>query len=165
MEQVIEVKKDWEILSFKGKSFKPKSVRRTTDGVVFSIGDMVTNDPENPKGMKGAIIGFEPDDTVNGDGSGLWVSHTWSGVGMNLASLSHVVEKKKDIKTNTLPAAFQPEDFCCVQFGEGTTKFGGQVVKVSFSRSKVLYDIEIGVGKDVVTRLYNVDSAFVSKVG
>lgn len=55
-----------------------------------------------------------------------------------------------------LPSQFQPGDLCLV-----LGKFGGQITKVSFTKSKVLYDVEIGPLPGMVTRLHSVDSVFV----
>src|SRR4051812_14158860 len=62
-------------------SFQPHTVRRDSDSEVFAIGDTVSNGTQ----MKGVITGFNMMDDE------IFVSHTWSDVGMNLGSLYKVV--------------------------------------------------------------------------
>lgn len=148
----------WKVLTYKAKSFEPRMVERASDSMIFAIGDRVTNGTK----MKGLIKSFEFDESLDGD---IFVLTDWSDVGMNLESLSHVKEEKKLASSNILPSQFQPGSFCGVRFGDNAPIFGGQIVKVSFTLGKVLYDVEIGVGKDQVTRLHSIDSTFVIPSG
>ena len=61
-----------------------------------------------------------------------------------------------------LPSKFQIGDFCGLKFREEDSAIGAQVTKISFTKSKVLYDIEIGVGDGMVTRLHSIDSVFIT---
>lgn len=61
-----------------------------------------------------------------------------------------------------LPSQFQPNDnrIIEVDFGEAG-KFKGKVKKVSFTASKVFYDIEVKIADDCFTICPSVDSVFV----
>jgi hypothetical protein len=71
----------------KADGVQPYSVKRTSDGEIFSIGDMVTNGVRyHDKRMQGNIKGFN---ILDGN---LFVEHTWSGVGTYLENLIKVIE-------------------------------------------------------------------------
>jgi len=150
---------NWQDVSKKGH--KMQSIKRLSDQKIFSIGDFVTNGTR----MRGKIEKFNTDDNVkNRDKNSpieIYVTTDWSGIGMNLDSIYHVENKPKPMdEDRRLPSAFKPGDFCGMKLGK-TDIIGAQVTKVAFTQSKVLYDIEIGVGNDMVTRIHSLDSAFV----
>lgn len=154
--------KEWEVVSFIGNSTDPQSIIRLSDGKVFSIGGHVTNGTQ----MHGRIERFE----YSFKGNDIYVFTDWSGVGMNLASLAEY---------RPLPSGHQLGEPVHLVFGNEGTLTHCKVIKVHFTESKVLYDIEVSgnfdAWKDVVdqedvkknniwsTRLYNVDSCFVTK--
>lgn len=80
-----------------------------------------------------------------------------------------------------LPSKFQLEDKVKVVFGDAGTINNCKIIKVHFSHSKVLYDIEVVMHNEMadvnfsnneegyieealLTRLYNVDSVFVTEL-
>lgn len=128
-------------------AFLPKIVQRKHDGIIFVIGEDVTNgDNYQDKPCRGKIIGF---DFLEGK---IFVNHTWSGIGWNLGSLAHVV---------VLPCEHQIDDR--VWFNMWSASVGATVNGVHFY-PKVKYDIEVVTGGDPGhTRLYNVDATFISK--
>lgn len=142
-------------------SFQPHSIRRESDGEVFTLGDLVTNE----NGMKGNIESF---DYLNDN---VFVQTTWSGVGYSL---------NQAIKVNLLPSRFQIYDqvvFTISQEdvilkGRGfpgsktTSHIAANILNVHFFGNKEKYDLEIETSTDrqVInskTRIYNVDSDFV----
>lgn len=71
-------------------------------------------------------------------------------------------------QTQTLPSAHQLEDKVTVSFGKSGVLLNCEVIKVHFSPSKVMYDVEVefeveGDDEPRFTRLYNVDSACITK--
>lgn len=80
---------------------------------------------------------------------------------------------KEDMGTIlVLPSQHQIEDEVVLNFGSSGSVINCEVIKVHFSASKVLYDIEVrGTHQQTkdhpagtwTTRLYNVDSVFVTK--
>lgn len=63
-----------------------------------------------------------------------------------------------------LPSSKQIGDAVIVDFGIGMRSENASVIKVHFTESKVMYDLEINfteLNNDYSTRLYNVDSVFV----
>jgi hypothetical protein len=129
-------------------NFKPYSIKREWDGEIFTINDEITNGTQ----MRGSITGFE---FLEGK---VYVRHTWSGVGMNLGSLSKIA---------TLPSAFQIDQVVNVQFKKGTYALNATVRGVHFYRGKVKYDLGLWLGDGSVddpeteTRIYNIDSIYV----
>lgn len=121
---------------------KLHSVKRTVDGEVFTIGDLVTNELK----MKGTITGFN---ILEGE---LFVSHTWSGVGMNLNSLSKIIE---------LPSQHQIGNEVWLTLW--SSPIASEIHAVHFYEGKVKYDLIVFGGNGDQTRLYNVDSVFVVK--
>lgn len=121
--------------------FKPHSVKRHVDGEIFTIGDRVTNGTD----MVGAIreFGFLNDS--------LFVTTSWSGVGMNLDSL---------VKVPVLPSRFQTGDTVSIKFKKLSVPLA-YVIKVHFTHKKVQYDLEINLSGKASTRLYNVDENIV----
>lgn len=70
--------------------------------------------------------------------------------------------------TNTmqkLPSQFQLGEFVKLEISKDNILRNGQISKIHFSPSKVLYDLDFKVieleGKSYSTRIHNVDSAFV----
>lgn len=61
----------------------------------------------------------------------------------------------------TLPSAHQHDDFVWLSFWE--TYIASQVNAVHFYHDKVKYDLKVMGGNGEETRVYNVDSAFVTK--
>ena len=127
-------------------SFQPQAVKRLHDGEVFAIGDTVTNGTK----MRGMITGFE---LLEGK---VFVKHTWSGIGMNLGSLTNIAK---------LPAQFQIGDKVSVSFkqsyGAEPWECNAEVKAVHFFPNKVKYDLEIPLENEPPTRIYNIDSCFV----
>lgn len=142
---------NWEIISYvdnpdgsRDVTVKPHSIRRLPDTTVFTIGDVVTNGTP----MTGEIIRFELLKNR------IFVITTWSGVGMNLESLSHVVK---------LPSQFQPTEEVALDFYGHVFK-NVRVAKVHFASGSTTYDLTVTVvlnEKRHEFRLYNVDSRFV----
>ncbi len=153
------IKVDYEkftILSFcenksgtSDSSFKPYAVKRDWDGEVFTINDEVSNGTQ----MRGLITGFDFLENK------VYVNHTWSGIGMNLGSLS---------KIPVLPSAFQVNQVVHVKFNKNGESITATVRGVHFYRGKVKYDLGLWLGDGSVddpeneTRIYNIDSIFVS---
>jgi hypothetical protein len=144
----------FSIISFKNNlsgtkadGVQPYSVKRTSDGEIFSIGDTVTNGMwYQGKRMAGNITGFNILDGT------LFVEHTWSGVGMNLDSLYKLIG---------LPSEHQIDDL--VWYRLWSADVSGQIKGVHFYPGKVKYDLEL-FGKDGdTTRIYNIDSIYVKK--
>lgn len=148
---------NWKSLS--GPSSNPTKVQRLTDKQIFKLGDHVTNGTR----MHGKIESFDTDEnTHNRDPKSpieLYVTTDWSGIGMNLDSLSHVDKEKVVLMT---PSQFQVKDICA--FEVAGQRIGAQVTKVTFAEGKVLYDLDIAVAPGEVTRVHGVDSAFVVSV-
>lgn len=124
---------------------KPHSVKRLSDGEVFTLGDRVSNDL-----MKGKITEFR---ITNGT---MFVITTWSGIGMDIDSVH---------KLNTLPSKYQEGDKVRLDY-HGTCFDYGWINKVHFGHNNKVtgYDVEILVqvnGKSHNFRMYNVDSDFV----
>jgi hypothetical protein len=131
----------------KADGVKPYSVKRTSDGEVFSIGDLVTNGAwYEGKRMVGEITGFN---ILDGN---LFVEHTWSGVGMYLENLFKLIG---------LPSEHQIDDK--VWYTLWSANVSGEIKGVHFYPGKVKYDLEL-FGKDgETTRIYNIDSVYVKK--
>lgn len=129
-------------------SFKPYAVKRDWDGEVFTINDEVTNGTK----MTGNITGFHFLENK------VYVDHTWSGVGMNLGSLSKII---------SLPSAFQVDQVVRLRFQKNGDPITATVRGVHFYKGKVKYDLGLWLGDGSVddpeteTRVYNVDSCFV----
>lgn len=126
---------------------------RKSDQVIFNVGDFVTNGTK----MRGHIKSFDLHLSEDSGKLKMYVSHTWSGVGMNLASLSHTKEEEQ---TNKLPSRYQIDDLCAIKFSKIMVK-NAKVIAVHFTKAKVKYDLEVSVSTDdtLTTRIYNVDSA------
>lgn len=148
MKKIIET--DFEVLTYLGNSQAIESVMRFSDGKTFSIGDHVTNGTR----MHGKITKLEYDLKDNE----IFVKTDWSGIGMNLSSLSHVVE---------LPCKFQIGDGVLLRLSEealvGTEAW---VHAVHFYRGHVKYDLVVQYDKKdprKETRVYNVEEKFLKK--
>lgn len=142
--------RNWEVVAFQGNSSEAETIKRISDGEVFTIGNYVTNGTK----MKGSIERFSysfKDDMV-------FVYTDWSGVGMNLDSLQH---------TTKLPSKHQIGHPVTVVFHPAKMLRDCEVIKVHFTESKVLYDLELmyhdNNGKKCFTRLYNIEEEFVKK--
>ena len=140
--------------------FQPYSIERKSDKEIFSIGDffempnMETSDGKTPNGM---ITGFSAIQNT------VFIKHTWSGVGFDLATIKKV---KK-----ALPSTFQFGQ--TVAFGllssDGVTNkitafrhvAKATVTGVHFFNKRIKYDLEVNLGGNEVTRIYNIDEAFV----
>ena len=128
----------------KSDALRPYSVQRS-DGEIFTIGDRVTNGTQ----MTGNITEFG---LLNGQ---IFVTTTWSGVGMNLDSLSKVIK---------LPSRYQAGDLCKVSYFGQAVFPHCWIHKVHFSNAKVFYDLNVMMsigGKSQSFRLYNVESDFI----
>lgn len=64
--------------------------------------------------------------------------------------------------TIKLPSAFQIGDSAFINFW--SHEIGGEVCGVHFYNGKVKYDFKVFGGNGGETRIYNIDSAFVSRV-
>lgn len=147
---------NWKDMS---TGMKLQTIKRLSDGVVFKLGDHVTNGTR----MHGKIERFETDDDVHNRVPGspveIHVITDWSGIGMNLDSVSHVSNEKIVLMT---PSQFQVKDICA--FEVAGQRIGAQVTKITFAEGKVFYDLDIAVAPGEVTRIHGVDSAFVVSV-
>lgn len=73
---------------------------------------------------------------------------------------------KRSVNTmQKLPSQFQFGDPVKIELNKDNTLNNGEIAKIHFSPSKVLYDIDFKVieigGKSYSTRIHNIDSAFV----
>lgn len=169
---------NWKDVSTVGKM---QSILRLSDQQIFTIGDFVTNGTK----MRGKIESFETDEKVKNRKPGspieIFVITDWSGIGMDLDSIYHAesIRNRKQPKTKekelvfagptlaphmlileNFSSIFRPDDFCGVKLGKKEV-IGAQVTKVAFTKTKVLYDVEIGTGDGQVTRLHSVDSSLI----
>lgn len=128
-----------------------EQVKRLRDNEIFNIGDYVSNGTK----MKGNITGFEVFVREKDGILDCFVTHTWSGVGMGLEDLVKLSEKIK------LPSAHQFGDEVWLVLW--SAKIASQVHGVHFYEGKVKYDLTVYGGDGLSTRIYNVDSAFVTK--
>jgi hypothetical protein len=129
-------------------AFLPKVVQRKHDGLIFKIGDDVSNGGNyQGRQCRGKITGFDYlEDKI-------FVSHTWSGIGWNLGSLDHII---------ILPSENQIDDE--VFFNLWSATVVGKIKAVHFYSGKVKYDLDVFPEKGGdTTRIYNIDSIFVSK--
>lgn len=133
---------NWEVVEFQGNSTEVKTIQRFSDGVQFSIGDVVTNGTK----MKGKITKFN----FSFKDNDVFVNTDWSGIGMNLDSLSH---------PTLLPSKFQISDK--VWFTLYTTNISSVVIAVHFYLNKVKYDLEIYEGNKP-RRIYNIEESMIS---
>jgi hypothetical protein len=146
---------NFRIVSFADDKFTPYSVERLDrvqgNNEIFSIGDHVTNGTK----MNGKIERFD----LSEDLKSLFIFTDWSGIGMDLESIS---------KVDLLPSQHQIGDKVILNFFKSGRIENCRILNVHFSLGKVRYDISVNMAnneeKFVNTRLYNVDSAFVEKV-
>ena len=117
-------------------------LRRRSDGIVFTVGDRVTNGTK----MVGYIKAFHT------EGGETYVSHTWSGVDMSLNSI---------VKVDKLPCDHQQGDRVTIE--QKAMNIPCAIVKkVHFDQvGHVSYDLEIQMQAGVWTRIYNIDGDFV----
>lgn len=85
------------------------------------------------------------------------------------SDISNWKEENPELNQALLPSAHQIEDYvdlCLMQNGERIQKIRCEVLSVHFYAGKVKYDLEIILDdkENLATRVYNVDSAFVSTV-
>ena len=101
-----------------------------------------------------------------------FVDHLLSGdVTMSVKEVLEVCDTLKESNSGKLSSGHQLGDSVHLAFGSEGTLTHCKVIKVHFTESKVLYDIEVsgsydednGQGCSWSTRLYNVDSCFVTK--
>ena len=70
----------------------------------------------------------------------------------------------KLLKEKTLlPSKHQIDDIVNVNFGKVGLVTGCKIIKVHFTHGKVFYDVSVNINTSHITRLYNIDSVFVSK--
>lgn len=130
-------------------SFQPHSIKRESDGEIFTIGDFVSNGTQ----MKGNITGFE---MLNDN---VFIQHTWSGVGMNLGSLSKVEPPSSPLNVNQI---------VYLKFRKNDESFTATIRGVHLYKDKVKYDLGLWLGDgsvdnpEIETRVYNVDSTYVT---
>lgn len=85
-----------------------------------------------------------------------------------LAEMEADENSKGFIKPIQLPSNLQPNQVCYLQFRKEDKPFTATVICVHFTVSKVKYDLGLWIGEGTVdnpeyeTRIYNVDSAFVT---
>lgn len=115
---------------------------RASDEEVFTLDDVVTNGSD----MVGRILKFE---LLNEQ---VFVTTTWSGVGMNLDSLE---------KLDKLPSKFQLGDNVLID-QVGIQVPLAWVIKVHFMRSGVQYDLQLYAGPKKSARMYNVDEGILT---
>src|ERR1700733_4327276 len=122
-------------------SFIPQKVKRNHDGIVFQIGDNVTNGQNyQGKPCRGKITAFSYlEDKI-------FVEHTWSGIGWNLGSLDHVL---------VLPSKFQHGDNVWINFWG--THPSGEIIAVHFYQNKVKYDLLVMPLVGDSARIYNIE--------
>jgi hypothetical protein len=143
---------NFRIISFADDKFSPYSVIRESDDDVFTIGDFVTNGTK----MRGRIERFE----LSPDLDDLYVYTDWSGIGMNLDSVTKVI---------MLPSQHQVGDkvefyLTLPPYWPKQPGFDARVNAVHFFHNKVKYDLEIYYKNEAgSTRLYNIDSDLVRK--
>lgn len=72
------------------------------------------------------------------------------------------------IKGNTLPSKFQLNDLVSINFYDAGFIGKARIIKIHFTESKVLYDVELcikvspaGDKHNMYTRIYNIDSIHV----
>lgn len=137
-------KQNWEVISYQGNSTTPTAIRRISDQQEFKLGETVTNGTK----MRGKIERFEYSFKSND----IFVYTDWSGIGMNLDSLSHV---------QLLPCKFQISQQ--VHFFLGTSSVEYRILAVHFYSEKVKYDLEITMSDRTTTRVYNVSENLLNK--
>jgi hypothetical protein len=135
----MDTKQTWEVLSYEGNSTSPKTIKRLSDNKIFELGQKVTNGTK----MKGKIEKFE----FSFKGNEIFVYTDWSGVGMGLESVSHIVP---------LPSKFQIDDKVLLVFNIDETKVKATVLAVHFYPNQVKYDIEVSSEIKLETRIYNI---------
>jgi hypothetical protein len=136
----------FNVIAFANKQFYPHTVERLVNkefDETFAIGDMITNE----HGMRGKITRFKLDEDLKT----IYVYTDWSGIGFNLAAANKVI---------LLPSRCQVNDQ--IYFTINEQPIEGNVRGVHFYESKVKYDLELKT--DIISRIYNVDSVFVSPV-
>lgn len=157
---IIVMNINFEVLSFKGQSETVEVVKRISDGEVFKVGDYVTAGLP----IQGNIESFE----FSIRSGELFVYTSWSGIGFNLDSLQHTPR----IILSKLPSAHQIGDEVRLTYINSEQVDSCKVIRVHFTKSKVMYDLEIegridndpnNPDRTWITRLYNIDSVFVTK--
>lgn len=129
--------------TFVGNSEEVESVQRVRDGKIFKLKDFVTNGTP----MKGYITKF----VWSSRSQDFFIEHTWSGIGMNVDSLSEGI---------LLPSKFQIGHFMDISLGVAGTLLGCEVIKVHFAVNKILYDVEVTISKTEKTRIYNIEEKY-----
>jgi hypothetical protein len=67
-----------------------------------------------------------------------------------------------EIELNSLPSKVQIRQVVALKFTKNMEPLMATVLAVHFTESKVRYDLRIWLDDDLETRIYNVDSVFVS---
>lgn len=135
---------NWEVVEFIGNSITPKSIKRLSDNKIFSIKDFVTNGTQ----MRGEIIDFE----LSFKNLDVFVKTTWSGVEMNLDSLTHI---------ELLPSKYQIGQKVNIQGNEDKLTI---IKAVHFYNDTTKYDIELFLNGGKQTRLYNISEDLLENV-
>lgn len=161
------------------------TVLRKSDGEVFTINDVVTNGTP----MKGKITGFNITVSEIKGEVNMWVTHTWSGVGMALQNLKKLMALPSLHQFGDPVLVYFVPDAELVKLGEMevvpdhyTTEVeklfteveGKMVPKVAtrqgirarihgihFFPGKIKYDLDLSFTGGANTRIYNIDSIFV----
>lgn len=136
--------KTWNIISWCGNSMSLESVQRTKDNKIFKLDDFVTNGSE----MRGLIQKFEHD--LRSDN--IYVYTDWSNIGMLLDECYHL-EK--------LPSRFQIGQYVSIKNEQFNIK-KAKIIKINFTGNKVTYDLLICFDDKTTTKIFNVDSYYVS---
>lgn len=155
LEQLKPACNNWEILKVDGNYwsdyYKIVSVNRKTEleGIsgekptynfeIFTLGDYISNGDYRTRAkgakLRGHITHFE----INKDREML-VYTDWSKYSTDLASIKKVLKDE----SYSLPSEFQIDEFVHVEFDDRQRLFG-KVTKVSFVKSKILYDVEVEI--------------------
>lgn len=126
------MKQSFQIVSFLDDKFTPHSVKRLSDGEVFTIGDFVTNGSP----MKGIIEEFQLFNKEE-----MFVKTDWSGIGMHLDDLKREV---------ILPSAYFIDQVIEVRI---ETKGGAMATATGTVKAVHFY----GGAKKSITEKYDID--------
>lgn len=127
-------------------SFDPRTIKRLSDSIEFSIGDRVSNGDDSP--MCGKILSFSLLEEE------IYVTTTYSGVGMNLGSLQKVAET---------PSRFQRGDAVSVKFSNLSIPKAVVIAVHHGIADKIKYDLQVWIDKSTSTRIYGVDGTIVEQ--
>lgn len=144
---------DWQILTYKDDKFTPNSIRRA-DGSVFFLGDTVSNGSK----MRGKIESFDLVENY------LYVTTDWSKIGMHIDSIYHVQLLPSNCQLRQVVYFEVPASFPDIEKKADGTKITATVIGIHFYESKVKYDLELWLIDNHFTRIYNIDSAYVTEI-